>query len=391
MIFQAIDDKSECVGVYADGKLYFENFPSDLLRTWKHSASLIDPSVEYGWIWSKGKTLEAAAPEELKGDLQAALKKMHAYRRSFEIAKVNLNDHCIFDLVPHGFLVEFCEIKNKITEHIFNNMMKPPNYDHLAAVHQLLHKISYQKLNLNFEDCKHLLYSSRGRQKTQELINNYRYIHYNLFGTVTGRLTTQPNSFPILTIRKDFRQLLKPCNDLFVSLDYNGAEVRTFLDLCGSEQPLMDIHTWNIENIFENKEMTRDEAKTLFFAWLYNPESDQIDDEIYNRQKLLDKCYKEGYINTRYGRKIKVEQRKALNYLIQSTTADRVLAKAVIIDRMLEGKKSFISHIVHDEIVIDYCDAEREMIEDIKTTFEDGYLSNVKAGKDYYNLNTLEI
>jgi hypothetical protein len=391
MIFQAIDDKSECVGVYTDGKLYFEDFPSDLTRTWKHGASIIDPSVEYGWIWSEGKTLAAAASDELKGDLQAALKKMQAYRRSFEIAKINLNDHCIFDLVPHGFLMEFCEIKNKITEGVFDNMIKPSNYDHLASVHQLLHKISYQKLNLNFENCKHLLYSSLGRQKVKELINNYRYIRYNLFGTVTGRLTTQSNSFPILTIRKDFRQLLKPCNDLFVSLDYNGAEIRTFLDLCGSEQPLVDIHTWNIENVFKKEEMSRDEAKTLFFAWLYNPDSDQVEEEIYNREKLLDNCYKEGYINTRYKRKIKVEQRKALNYLIQSTTADRVLAKAVIIDRMLEGKRSFISHIVHDEIVIDYCDDEREMIASIKNTFEDGYLSNVNAGKDYYNLSKLEI
>ena len=75
----------------------------------------------------------------------------------------------------------------------------------------------------------------------------------------------------------------------------------------------------------------------------------------------------------------------------ESTTADRVLAKAVIIDRMLEGKRSFISHIVHDEIVIDYCDDEREMIASIKNTFEDGYLSNVNAGKDYYNLSKLEI
>ena len=58
---------------------------------------------------------------------------------------------------------------------------------------------------------------------------------------------------------------------------------------------------------------------------------------------------------------------------------------------MLEGKKSFISHIVHDEIVIDYSDEDRDLILKVKETFEDGYLSNIKAGKDYYNLKEMTL
>ncbi len=57
-------------------------------------------------------------------------------------------DHCVFDLIPHDFLVQFCEIKNKITEHVFETYDKPDNYEHLDAVYKLLHKIRYQKLNL---------------------------------------------------------------------------------------------------------------------------------------------------------------------------------------------------------------------------------------------------
>ena len=137
--------------------------------------------------------------------------------------------------------------------------------------------------------------------------------------------------------------------------------------------------------------MNREEAKLFFFAWLYNPQSNDINSEYYDREKVLDKHYVNGYINTPYGRSIKVEKRKALNYLIQSTTADRVLAKAVEIDKLLEGKKSFISHIVHDEIVIDYADEDRDLVVEIRDIFEDGYMSNLKAGKDYYNLNELKL
>ena len=391
MIFQALDDKSECIGIYVDGKLSFEDFPDNLTKTWRYSASITDPAVEYAWIRAGGRNIADCCPEDLCNELQDTQRKMKAYLKSFKIAKVNMADHCVFDLIPHDFLVQFCEIKNKITEHVFDTYEKPHNYEHLDGVYKLLHKIRYQKLNLNGDDCKHLFYSSMNRQKIQELMKNYRRIDYNMFGTVTGRLSTHPGSFPILNLKKDLRRIIKPHNDLMMSFDYNGAEIRTLLELCGQEQPEYDIHEWNIQNVINDLEMTREEAKLYFFAWLYNPESNDIDSEYYDREKVLDSHYKGGYIHTPYGRKIKVEQRKALNYLIQSTTADRVLEKAIVIDQMLEGKRSFISHIVHDEIVIDYADEDRDMVLPLRDIFEDGYVANLRAGKDYYNLNEIKI
>ena len=391
MIFQALDDKSECIGIYADGKLSFENFPENLTKTWRYSASITDPSVEYAWIRAGGRPITDCCPEDLSKELRAAQRKMKAYLKSFTIAKVNMADHCVFDLIPHDFLVRFCEIKNKITEHVFKTCETPPNYEHLNSVYKLLHKIRYQRLNLSSEDCKQLFYSSMNRQKIQELMKNYKTIDYNMFGTITGRLTTHPESFPMLTLKRELRRIIKPHNDLMMSLDYNGAEIRTLLDLCGQEQPPYDVHEWNIQNVINDLEMTRSEAKLYFFAWLYNPESNDIESDYYDREKVLDKYYIDGYVNTPYGRKIKVEQRKALNYLIQSTTADRVLSKAVLIDKMLEGKKSFISHIVHDEVVIDYADEDRDIVVGIREVFEDGYLSNFRAGKDYHNLNEIKL
>ena len=105
--------------------------------------------------------------------------------------------------------------------------------------------------------------------------------------------------------------------------------------------------------------------------------------------------YKDGYINTVFNRHIEVDPRRAFNYLIQSTTADLVLERAVAIDSMLEGKKSFISHIVHDDIVIDFADEDRDMVVDIRDTFAKNRLGdfvvNLSAGKDYYDLNRMSI
>ena len=186
--------------------------------------------------------------------------------------------------------------------------------------------------------------------------------------------------------------MIKPQNDLFVCLDYNGAEVRTLLELCGEEQPNIDIHKWNSQHLFE-QEVTREECKVRFFAWLYDPTSTDITSDHYDRKKVLDNWYEDGYISTPYGRKIQVEERKALNYLLQSTTSDRVLSKAVKIDTFLieNNCKSYISHIVHDEIVLDYSDGDRKWIPQIKEIFEDGYPCNLTAGKDYYNLKELKI
>ena len=69
MIFQALDDKRECVGVYADGKLHFENFPSNLTHTWKYSGSLENQDMEFAWLYAQGRPIEEVCPENLKEEL----------------------------------------------------------------------------------------------------------------------------------------------------------------------------------------------------------------------------------------------------------------------------------------------------------------------------------
>lgn len=119
------------------------------------------------------------------------------------------------------------------------------------------------------------------------------------------------------------------------------------------------------------------------------------DIEFYDRKKLLRNWYKNGKVKTPFGRQIKVTENKAFNYLIQSTTADLVIERAVEIDTILQGKKSFISHIVHDEIVIDFDDEDRGILQEIKNLFAknklDSYIVNVQAGKNYYELKEMNI
>ena len=53
MLFQTLDDKSECVGIFCDDKLYFEqdHFPTSLSKTWKFAPYLRGLDVEYASLY----------------------------------------------------------------------------------------------------------------------------------------------------------------------------------------------------------------------------------------------------------------------------------------------------------------------------------------------------
>jgi len=398
--FQALDDKRDCIGIYTDGHLIFDDdkMPTDFkdARTWKYSGSVVDDSISYGWFLVNGKALEEVCPDHLMEDLNKKQQKMRAFRKAFEIAKIDFREHCFFDIVPHDFLESFLDLKNKITQYVFENFEKPPTYSHLVEVEKLLYKIRYQNLNVNNKDCRSLFVSTGTRHAAKKILNGPAFVDYNIFGTKTGRLTTHPGSFPILTMKKQLRALVKPVNDWFISFDYNGAEARTVLGLLGIKQPSYDVHEWNIDNMFKNIGITsRDRAKTAFFAWLYNPNSDKIKNSIYDRDALLQQNYDGDFVKTIFGRKMFVDKERALNYLIQSTTADLVNERAVTIDHFLEDKKSFVSHIIHDELVIDMPNDEKYLIPELKEMFSQNKLAtfrtNLQAGKDYYNLGELNL
>ncbi len=115
MIFQTLDDKSECVGIYTNGALHFEGIPGGLTKTWKYTGSIQDPEIKYAWLYTGGKNLQEACPESLKEELNEVQKTFKAYLLSFKIARIDLRQNCFFDLVPSDFLMQFCEVRNKIT------------------------------------------------------------------------------------------------------------------------------------------------------------------------------------------------------------------------------------------------------------------------------------
>ncbi len=372
-----LDNKQECYKIFCDGVLIEDYQASSLTQTWAPSALLEGLDIQYAQIWCGGNTLSQVCPAELSSRWQDVNKKAMAFLKSFHATKINLEDVCFYDLIPEKFLMDFYGIKNEITSHVFETYKKPKNYDFLRDLIFFIKKI--QDKPIKFE-ASGLDYSSKStRSAMAKLKNKNRKILYNPWKAVTGRLTTETGSFPILTLNKDLRGLIKPHNDLFVELDFNSAELRVLLGLLGQDQPSQDIHSWIAKEVFEGK-FEREDVKKKVFAWLYNPNAKNKKlNEFLNRDKIYETYFLDDSVMTPYYRNISVKKDKAVSYLIQSTASDMLLTAAMKIDEILKNKKSFVSFCIHDSVILDMSAEDKELINSIQSAFSNTMFGNLKT------------
>jgi len=375
MIFQTLDDKTECVGIYTHNELLFdiEKFPDNLTKTWKYAPYLRDMDVEYISLYLEGGKISDNIPEYLVEDWEDVSSKIQAFKRSLAISQVDTFENCFFDLVPQRFLIDFCEVKNKICEHIIKTVPKPSRYEFYKYVSMMLEDIKGRTVTVDQRMVRSFLTSPKLKNQATSLLANNPRVDYNLFGTKTGRLTTKKGSFPILTLNKEFRSAIKPQNDFFVELDFNGAEVRTLLGLLGKPQPVGDVHEFHLNDIF-TEIVTRGDAKTAFFAWLYGSNTAVSSKdmaklaEFYEKDKLLEEYWDGETVTTPFRKEIPDTSRHhALNYLVQSTAAELTLKQAVKMDYLLRTQSagSNIAFLIHDAVVVDMKKEDEKLIKSL--------------------------
>lgn len=381
-----MDSKVDCVGVYLPNKFVYDKIPSGLTKTWAWSKHLDGIDIDYAQLWVGGKAIDEVCPPELSVRWSAAQRLLKSHFKSFRTSGMNLDDVCFYELVPEKHLQHYFDTKNEITSWVFENIEKPKNYSFIKETFGNLRKLSQHQVNVNMFA---LYVASAEDNKAKHLYQQFEgkpiHIDYDIFGTVTGRLTTKKGSFPILNLKKELKSHVLPHNDVFLELDFNAAEVRTLLALQNIEQPEEDIHEWNIKNVFK-QEMSREKAKQKLFAWLYNPESTTIDSEIYDRQSILERYYIEEQVQTPFGRTIAAPSSKALNYLLQSTSSDNTIDRFNKISRFLSNSRSHVMAVVHDSVIIDLHRDDKRLIPQLKQIFEDTKLGkfkvNVSLGKN---------
>jgi hypothetical protein len=396
LLFQVLDAKADCVGFYAANIIN----PTPILptegATWEYSRHLPGDHYDIGRIYSQGAALTDVCPEDMREHWEDIKKTLKSCLKAFRTSHLSLDENCFYDVVPEYFLYQYLEAKNKITQHVLDTIPRPAHYDFMYNLVEMLSDIRSREINVNVNPIKHLLSSVRGVNFHRTLQTVKHVCDYNPWGTVTGRLATSPNSFPILTMNKEFRACVKPKNDWFVEFDFNAAELRTLIALTGEEQPPIDIHEWNRKNIYRSIG-TREEAKKRIFAWMYNSKSeDFLSNRAYDKETVKNKYWDGSRIETDYGRVIEnVDEHHALNYIVQSTTIDMVHEQAYKVYELLKGKKSHISFLIHDAVYIDLADEDRNELLNLLDTFRKTrynlFKVNISAGRNLGEMKELKL
>ena len=396
MLFQIIDNKQQCTSIYSNKEIISEPEYNKLSKTWTYNSVLKDKDIEYASLYAQGQNLDQCCPASLKEVWEKVKQKHFAYIKSFEEAKVKYNDYCFYDLVPESFVIEYFDIKSQITEHVLNSYDKPENYEFLLELSELVSDIEKHKINIDLKQIDNDLHEYRTRKFKEKLARMRPHVSYNVFGTITGRLTTKKDSFPILTLDKNYRKIIKPQNDWFIELDFNAAELRCLLTLNNQRQPEEDIHEWHghILNRLSDKNMDRNDIKRKIFGWLYGPPNVSLGipqiERYYDKTKALQQYWNGEEVINPFGRKIKADEFHALNAIIQSTTSDTFLRRAIAVNKLLEGKKSFTMGLIHDSMVIDFAREDKDLIDNLVEEFGNTDLGifkvNASLGTNFGNM-----
>lgn len=237
--------------------------------------------------------------------------------------------------------------------------------------------------------------------------------------TRTGRLSSvEPNLQNIPTRDEDGKRIKAafiPTNDLFLSCDYSQIELRILAHISGSEDLIQafvngeDIHTVVASDIFgvEDSEVTpnmRRIAKSVIFGIVYGISGFGLGENIgispKEAKKFIEKYYElypgvknymdniikeaheQGSVRTLFNRKRVIDElnskvfnirasgeRIALNTPIQGTAADIIKKAMVEIAEKFkqENIKSKMILQVHDELIFDCLESEKELVKKIVT------------------------
>ena len=393
LYFSVLDNKKDCFGFYQNGELFYDSPPEDMRVTWKHSETLCAGAYEYCSVLARSDNLNDVCPPELSTEWHKVDSKLRAIKKSFATSMVDLNEHCFFDMVKQQYLLDYFSVKEAIMKHVYETTERTENFDFDCRMHEMLQEISKKQIKLNscfLRDNQHKL---KVRTLSKKLKSVKPFAKYKQFSTTTGRLTVEKDFFPIMTLDKDVRDVVLPDNDFIIELDYNAAELRVFLGLSGHEQPTGDLHKWNSTFL----KTDRQQAKRSVIAYMYggkslgNGELEALYDVNVVKEKHYDPAKEE--VKNPFGRKIKSDEFHAVNYTIQSTTAEIVFRNMLKIHELLKNRKSSVKFCLHDSIVLDFSNEDRDIIMEIKNIFSTtpfgSFPTRISGGKTFGNMKEM--
>lgn len=281
--------------------------------------------------------------------------------------------------------------------------------------------------------------------KSEITSDNRIHTTYNLFGTTTGRLSSEKPNLQNIPNKTDIGQKIREFfiadnNHEFIISDYSQIELRVLAHLSSDTNMInilksqdADIHTETASRIFNVKieSVTKDmrrKAKEVNFGLIYGMEafglSKSLNVSKKEAQDLIDSYFaqfpkikgyldrivsdaeKNGYTKTLYGRKRYIKElsssnfqlkamgkRIAMNAPIQGTAADIMkIAMLGVQEKTLKYESTNLILQIHDEIIVQTPkESSKEVMKIVKTEMESAsklkvpLFVNIKASKDLSN------
>ncbi len=352
-----------------------------------------------------GFRLDSAALARFGQDLQASIDALEQSiygmaGRTFNINSPKQLGTILFDKLqlPHGK-------KTKTGWSTNAEVLEKLRYE-APIVNSVLEYRQYTKLKSTYADGLLRAVSPDGRVRTR----------FQMTVTATGRLSsTEPNlqNIPTRTeLGSQIRRLFIPeAGCVLVDADYSQIELRLLAHMAGDEAMIHafrsgeDFHTLTAAKVFHvpESEVThqmRSRAKAVNFGIVYGMSAFSLSQDIHvtlaeakdymeryfatypgvkqYMTDIVEKAREQGYVETLYHRRRMLPELKASNFIqrsfgervalnmpIQGTAADIMkLAMIRVYDRLRrEGLQAKLIMQVHDELIVECPEAERETVE----------------------------
>ena len=210
--------------------------------------------------------------------------------------------------------------------------------------------------------------------------------HWNATGTRTGRFSSSKPNQQNIPKHGQIRRMFVPDNEFF-DFDYSQIELRIAADISKQRNMIdafkndMDMHSF-VSSLAFNKDINdvskeeRQIGKHLNFSVLYGSGSKGIQKKLgmnktqadtvlnyfhssfpqlrANSKALTNEAERNGYVRSKFGRKLIVDKPfTANNYVIQGTAADIIKIALLKTAKYVESVGGKIRNTVHDQILFD--------------------------------------
>ena len=99
MLFQFLDKKNACEGIYVDRSIHKEYNLDGLTSTWEYHPKLNGKTdLEIANLYVQGRSLEEVCPENLKENFSELKNKFKSYKKTFKTSKINMENFCLYSI-----------------------------------------------------------------------------------------------------------------------------------------------------------------------------------------------------------------------------------------------------------------------------------------------------